>query len=133
MRVAKNVTGYKVKLRKSISENELFDESGYVRTYVEEHMTDWNTRDVSVSQKWDEIFSHFANINVSLKNIITLVEFTLALPGTNAAVERIFSFMRELWTDKRNRLEVETVKAIIIVKTHYGQTCVQFYNLLISS
>jgi hypothetical protein len=41
----------------------------------------------------------------------------LALPGTNAEVERIFSVINILWTDEKNKFKVETVKAIIVVKT----------------
>jgi hypothetical protein len=46
----------------------------------------------------------------TLKNINTVVEFSLSLPGTNAAVESVFSLVNALWTDERNRLEVSTVK-----------------------
>jgi hypothetical protein len=40
----------------------------------------------------------------TLKNISRVVEFSLSLPETNAAVERVFSLVNALWTDERNRL-----------------------------
>jgi len=59
----------------------------------------------------------------------------LAIPGTNAAVEvveRIFSTINVLWTDEKNRFLVETIKSIIIVKTHFKNlSCNEFYNILL--
>jgi hypothetical protein len=52
----------------------------------------------------------------------------LALPGSNAAVERVFSLINALWTDGKNRLKIETVKALTIVKTHFKDfSCAEFY------
>jgi hypothetical protein len=52
----------------------------------------------------------------------------LALPGSNAAVERVFSLINALWTDEKNRLKIETVKALTIVKTHFKDfSCAEFY------
>jgi hypothetical protein len=55
----------------------------------------------------------------TLKNISTVVEFSLSLPGTNTAVERVFSLVNALWTDERSRLEVSTVKSVVLVKHHF--------------
>jgi hypothetical protein len=70
----------------------------------------------------------------TLKNIGTVVEFSLSLPGTNAAVERVFSLVNALWMDERNRLEVPTVKSIVIVKHHFrNYKCTEFHEFLIRS
>jgi hypothetical protein len=54
----------------------------------------------------------------------------LALPGTNAEAERIFSVINALWTDEKNKFRIETIKAIIVVKTHFQDvSCTDFYNL----
>jgi hypothetical protein len=55
----------------------------------------------------------------NLKNISTVVEFSLSLPGTNAAVERVLSLVHALWTDETNRLEVSTVESVVLVKHHF--------------
>jgi hypothetical protein len=55
----------------------------------------------------------------TLKNISTDAEFSLSLPETNAAGERVFSQVNALWTDERNRLEVSTVNSIVLVKHHF--------------
>jgi hypothetical protein len=69
---------------------------------------------------------------ISLKNISTVIEFSLSLPGTNAAVERVFSLVNALWTDERNRLEVSTVKSIVLVKHHFhNYKCPEFQKFLL--
>jgi len=55
----------------------------------------------------------------------------LAIPGTNASVERIFSIINVLWTDEKNHFKVET-RSIIIAKQHFKSlTCSQFYEFLL--
>ena len=56
----------------------------------------------------------------------------MAIPGTNAAVERIFSTINVLWTNEKNRFLVETIKSIIIVKTHFkNYSCNECYTILL--
>jgi hypothetical protein len=61
----------------------------------------------------------------TLKNISTVVEFSISLPGINAAAERVFSVVNALWTDERNLLEVSTVKSIVLVKHHFHNKSAQ--------
>jgi hypothetical protein len=68
----------------------------------------------------------------TLKNISTVVEFSLSLPGTNVAVERLLSLVNALWTDEKNRLEVFTVKSIVLVKHHFRNCkCPEFHEFLL--
>jgi hypothetical protein len=68
----------------------------------------------------------------TLKNISTVVEFSLSLPGTNAAVERVFLLVNALWTDERNRSEMSTVKSIVLVKHHFrNYKCPEFQEFLL--
>ena len=56
----------------------------------------------------------------------------MAIPGTNASVERIYSISNVLWTDEKNRFNVETIRSIIITKQHFKSfTCSQFYEFLL--
>jgi hypothetical protein len=71
------------------------------------------------------------NEDISFRNLLSLVEFSLALPGTNAEVEMTFSVINALWTDEKNKFKVQTIKAVIVVKTHFPEvSCTDFYNLL---
>jgi len=57
-------------------------------------------------------------------------EYILSLPGSTASVERTFSGMNDIWTNEKSQLKVETLKAILIVKTNLKMTCLQFYHFL---
>jgi len=50
-----------------------------------------------------------------------MVGNVLAIPISNAHVERIFSLMKNLWTDERNRMRPELVKAELCVKVNFDQ------------
>jgi hypothetical protein len=65
---------------------------------------------------------------VSLENLLILVEFVLCLPGSNASAERIFSLMNIYRNDENNRASLSLVKAVLIVKTYCGVSCVDFYT-----
>jgi hypothetical protein len=85
-------------------------------------------KDQSVSEKWCEMFAHFTKQDINAENQKCLVSFCLALPGSNVAVERVFALINTLWTDERNRLKIETVKALTIVKAHFKYfSCAEFY------
>jgi hypothetical protein len=75
-----------------------------------------------------ELFNSLGvNESINLKNI---VEFFCCIPGTNASIERLFSQMNYLWTNEKNRLSVETVKAMLIVKVFFNKDCVEFHILV---
>jgi hypothetical protein len=66
---------------------------------------------------------------IILSKILAVVEFSLSLPGANAAVGSVFSLVNALWTDERNRLEVSAVKSIVLVKHHFrNSTCPEFHE-----
>lgn len=57
-----------------------------------------------------------------------LVNYFMSLPFSNAAVERLFSAVKNIKTDKRNRLENETLSSTVCVKyglRRTGKTSVQ--------
>ncbi|KAL4131790.1 hypothetical protein QTP88_009047 [Uroleucon formosanum] len=62
-----------------------------------------------------------------------IVEYSLAMPGTNAAIERVFSITNMLWSDEKNRFLVPTIKSIIILKNHFKKySCNDFYDFLLT-
>jgi hypothetical protein len=72
------------------------------------------------------------NLDVAHKNTTTAVIVSLPLPGTNAAVDSVFSLVNALWIDNWNRLEVSTVKSIIPVKHHlHNYKCIEFHEFLL--
>jgi hypothetical protein len=55
---------------------------------------------------------------ISLKNTQLISKFSFAIPGTSAAIERVFSITNAPWTDNKSRFLFETIKAEIVTKTH---------------
>jgi hypothetical protein len=52
---------------------------------------EWQKNCTKVEEKWCEIFEYMVNKNIGLQNILGSIEYTLAISGTNAAVERTYS------------------------------------------
>ncbi|XP_039356465.1 uncharacterized protein LOC120382989 isoform X2 [Mauremys reevesii] len=80
---------------------------------------------ISVSEVWVEFFKHW-----EAPNLLKIVQHVLAIPPSNAFVERIFSVMKNLWTNERNELQVDLVKAELFVHFNYKMTCAEFAGFL---
>ena len=61
-----------------------------------------------------------------------ILQFLLAIPGTNAPVERVFSLMNSYWSDQKSLLSEETLEAVMIVKVNMEETCVEFYDRILA-
>ena len=59
-----------------------------------------------------------------------VIECALSIPVSNAFPERLFSIMKNLMTDERNRLEIDMIKSEICVKTNYSMNCLKFANFI---
>jgi hypothetical protein len=94
-------------------------------------MDERNTKSLTTSERWPEIFAFEQSECILLKNIQVILEFSFATPGTSAATERVFSITNALWTDEKSRFLVETIKAVIVTKTHFEEfLCNDFYTLI---
>ena len=80
-------------------------------------------KDMKPIDKWHNIFK-----NQSLPNLLKLFSFIASIPVSNAATERVFSQANITWSDKRNRLTLDHVKAEIQIKTNFKMSCEEFYN-----
>jgi hypothetical protein len=68
---------------------------------------------------------------ISFKNTELILEFSFAISGTRATMERVFSITYALQTDKKSCFLVETIKAVIGSKTHFEELlCNDFYTLI---
>lgn len=73
----------------------------------------------------DELWAKLLNCK-KFPNLHKIVECVLSVPISNAFVERIFSIMKNLWTDERNCLSVGLVKAEICTKVNFNMKCHEF-------
>lgn len=119
------------KILNIIDEDELFDEVNHINNVVNTKIEEWKGTDAEVNKIWCDVFKVLQEKDIHYKNILLVVGFVMSVPGTNAAVERIFSLMSSLWTDEKNRLITKTVKAMIIIKTHFKNTsCIEFHECI---
>ncbi|XP_031328947.1 uncharacterized protein LOC116170670 [Photinus pyralis] len=66
---------------------------------------------------WQKIFALKNAANIELfSNLKTVINFLLVLPFSNASVERIFSDLKNIKTDHRNKLNTATINALIATK-----------------
>jgi hypothetical protein len=78
-------------------------------------------------------YSTLCNV-ISLKNTQLILESSFAIPGTSAAIDRVFSITDVLWTDEKSSFFVESIKAAIVTKTHFEElSCNNFYTLISNS
>ena len=71
-------------------------------------------------------YTYFKHLD--FQDFCNVVGFILCLPGSTAPVERIFSVMNSMWTKKKSRLTVETMKAMLIVRQNKNMECDKFYH-----
>ena len=64
-------------------------------------------------------------------SLATLVEMVMVIPCSNAAVERIFSLSKIQWSDDRNRMNSETMEAILQVVCNFNLTCSAMHERLV--
>jgi hypothetical protein len=74
-----------------------------------------------MGEKSCDIFCYLKNADISFRNLLLLVQFGLALPGTNAEVERVFAVINALCTTEKNKFKAETIKVIFVVKTRFQE------------
>jgi hypothetical protein len=65
---------------------------------------------------------------------LKMVQYLFAIPAHNATLERIFSLMKAQWTEDRNKMCVETVKHLLLVKFNYTfDSCKEFHKYCINN
>ena len=89
-----------------INDNFLFEEIRRVNLYFKwrkiEEMERWENR--TIDKRWVEIFRHFRVEHIPHENLKVLIEISLCCPGTNAAVERVFSLGNDSWSSEKSQL-----------------------------
>jgi hypothetical protein len=107
----------------------LFSQTMCVKRYVtQEKINCWKEDEKHAGVKWTELFQKFSAEQIGFDQILKIVQFALALPGTNAPVERVFSIMNDMWTGDKSQMKAETVKSMLQVRINMGMTCIEFHT-----
>jgi hypothetical protein len=86
-----------------------------------------NERPVS---KFEEEWLSNSNFSTFLGE--KLVQFVFSIPASNAFCESIFSHMKYLWDNNRNRMKHDLVGVELKIKINTHYTCTQFYDYLLN-
>ncbi len=81
----------------------------------------------------DQLWSYLLNIKPnSAPNMKLVVAYVFSIPCSNAYVETIFSHMNHLWSDYRNRMDIELVEAELQIRKNSNIPCAHFYDFLLT-
>ncbi|KAL1488727.1 hypothetical protein ABEB36_014526 [Hypothenemus hampei] len=86
--------------------------------------------DINCADKfWTEVFElRIVHGNTLFPNLKIIINFLMVLPFSNASVERVFSNLKNIKTDKTNLLQTNTIKGILATKKGISTNggCVKF-------
>lgn len=77
-----------------------------------------------------EVFEHFWHQSIPFESLLTIVEYIFSIPATSATIERVFASVNKLWREEKTRLQIKTLKSIVILKYNMDYTCTEFYKIL---
>lgn len=108
-----------------IDKDKLYDEIYVVKNLLPSII---NVND-TLDEKWRKIFVNDDNNLNELQKIMQCILATV----NNSYIEGIFSIMNNVWSNERNRLKIESVKAESCTKMNYDMKCKDFYKYIMSS
>ena len=80
--------------------------------------------DLSLDLTWVKIFG----ASDEFKEFPKLMGKTLSILISNSYVEKVFPVMKNVWTDLRNCMRVELVKAEFFTELNFDMTCEEFLS-----
>lgn len=111
--------------------SKVYEQYGYIKIYCsDEKVLQWNENKVAPDKRWAEIFKHMKTQNIPFKDMSSIIEYILCLPGSTAPVERIFAIIEKIWVKEKTQLHIETLRAILFVKFNMDLTCLEFSDFL---
>ena len=105
--------------------DDLYDECGTVNSILH-HLTpkeDWAQK--GTAERWLAVLR---GREADLPNILAVVSFVFSIPSSTGYVERVFSLMKNKWSDVRSRCSVDLIKSELMVTLNYDKTCPEFYK-----
>lgn len=104
----------------------LYDECVTANSVLE-HLTkheDWVSK--GTAERWMAVLQQ-----AEFPNILAVVSFVLSIPSSTGYVERVFSLMKNKWSDVRNRCSVELMKSELMITLNYELSCTDFYTAVV--
>ena len=79
----------------------------------------------------DHLWAYLLN-GEDAPNLRKLIEFVLAIPASNAYCELIFSHMKYLWNNNRNRMKHDLIVVELKIQMNTHLTCKAFCEYLLT-
>lgn len=111
-----------------VNEDLLFEEFILLQEYLKKCNASNSLTSESADQQWVNFFRE--NNAPNFENICNVI---FSIPHSNAVSERIFSLMTTAWRKERNRLNLHTLEAELMIKHNFAMTCNEFVQYLKSS
>ena len=87
-----------------------------------------------LAEKQWVIFFNTCNDTTRFTELLKICQYFFCIMPHNANIERIFSMMNSQWTKERNRLTVESIRAILITQYNMKHlTCAEFHSEISSN
>ncbi len=87
------------------------------------------TKEIRPDQLWAMLLSIKPTPSPNLHKFIS---FLFSIPCSNAYVEGVFSIMKHLYDDQRNRMSTELIAAELKIRLNSSLSCTEIYNFLLS-
>ena len=109
-----------------IDDSKCFDQFSNLKAFVAKY----EEKSQAIHKKWCD-YINWCKSAEQYEELLKIVQFFFSIPAHNAAVERLFSLINAQWTKERNRLCIDSIKAIALVKFNFrNYTCATFYDYL---
>lgn len=109
-----------------IDDEKCFDQFSNLKKFI----ATYDGKSETSQKKWCK-YVESCNSEEQFSELIKIAQFFFALPAHNACVERLFSLIQAQWTKERNRLTIESIKGIAMVKFNFRHfMCKNFFKYL---
>lgn len=113
-----------------IDDVKCFDQLKALKNFIQQNTGTDEYKEKLSHERWVMYFKSCVSIE-QYSEFETIAQYLFAIPAHNANVERIFSIIHAQWTDERNRLLLESVKSITVLKYNFkGVPCDKFFDLI---
>lgn len=113
-----------------VSEDKCFDQLSKLKQFIDDEKNNEKFQKKLSHEKWVDFFQNCRSPE-QYSEFLIIAEYFFAIPAHNANVERIFSLIGIQWTDERNRLILESIRQLMIVKYNFKELdCLDFFKMI---
>lgn len=105
--------------------DKLFNQFAILDSFLKQNSTSING-EKTTDKKWVRIFRHFTEKSLPFSELLKVIEFALNIPACNTTAERVFAHINDIWTPEKEKLTMQNVRALLMVKFNWKGTFLEF-------